>query len=391
MAKLSPFHAICYADGGQSRLRESFEGVDAKAWRLLTQGDPLHPLNLRGAPHPPSLLRGWLTGGQALKEEAPALHVLELEPLPLERVYRPALRFLLGLGGKDAELLPLEEGSAGTRVPSVRPVEALVADDHRVLLQLLDEAIENVSPLREVRLEHWTQRLYRLEPSPFTRRIGAALEESPIRPLAPLSRELPSLLAVAPLSDPGLRLKPLHRAIKGLPTFQVGRFLTLVREYARIYDVDARLDTARGLATARERLAVLAAGYHAVLLVLPGGEGKILRFRQALDLSHLRAAPKSPTLRSLDLALLNALVLGTVLGIEQPDQPGHRQVFTVDRLEELVAGVEAETFQAGFALNPPPVWELRAVMAATQQLPPHTLRLEPAVPEGAVFYDPENP
>lgn len=391
MAKLLPFHALRYADGGSSRIRESYAALDARARRQLTLGDPRHPLLLHAAPHPPGIVRGWLQEGVLSKDDRPALHVLELEPLPLERAYRPTLRLLLGLIAPDTEVLPLEEGAEATRIPPVRPVEAVVADDHRVLHQLLDEATAHLPPLQEQRLESCTERLYRLEPSALTKRIQAALDESPLRPLSPPSPALPTLVAVAPLSDPGLRLLPLHRAIRGLPTFEAGRFLTLVREYARIYDVDVRLDTARGLAMARERLAILAAGYHAVLLVLPGGEGKLLRFRQALDLTHLRAAPKSPTLRSLDLALLNSLVLGTVLGIERPGEPGHPQVFTEPRLEELVAGVESGTFQAGFALNPPPVWEVRAVMAASQQLPPRTLRLRPAVPEGAVFYDPENP
>jgi|GEM_PF-1035818 len=392
MAKITPFHAVCYAsDPKRPELRESYEGLDPRARRHLTLADPAHPLQLHAAPNPPSLLRGWIQEGRAVREERPALHVLELEPLPMERAYRPTLRMLVGLAAPDAGLTPLEEGTHASRVPPVRPVEALVGDDHRVLLQLLDEATEPLSPLQEVQLETWTQRLYRVEPSAVTRRIQGVLDESPIRPLAPLSRTLGTLLAIVPLSAPGLRLLPVHRGLKGLRTFEVGRFLTLVREYARIYDVDVRLDTAQGLAIARERMAILAAGYHAVLLVLPGGEGKILRFRQTLDLTHLRTAPKSPTLRSLDLALLNALVLGTVLGVEEPDAPGHQQVFSVERLETLVAAVESGTFQAGFALNPPPVWELRAVMAASQQLPPHTLRLRPTVPEGAVFYDPENP
>lgn len=391
MAKVTGFRAIHYARAGLGRLSESLETLEARERRHVGLRDSFHPLHLHTAPNPPGLLRAWVDSGEVSKAAKPALYLTELEPLPLERVYRPTSRMLFGLLQPDSGTLPLEEGGEPVRVPSVRPLDALVADDHRVLLQLLDEAVENVPSVYEVRLESQTLRLFRLETSPITKRIQLTLDENPIRPLAPLSTELPSLLAIAPLSDPGLRIRPIHRAIKDVPTFQVGRFLTLVREYARIYDVDARLNTKEGLAIGRERLAVLSAGYHAVLLVLPGGEGKILRFRQALDFSHLRAAPKSPTLRSLDLALLNSLVLQTVLAIERPDEVGHKQVFTVNRLEELVAGVETGTFQAGFALNPPPVWELRAVMAASQQLPPHTLQLDPSLPEGTVFYDPENP
>jgi hypothetical protein len=192
-----------------------------------------------------------------------------------------------------------------------------------------------------------------------------------------------------PLSDPGLHLEPVHRAISRLETFDEDTFLTLVTAYARVYDLEEPLTTGKGRAAAHERLATMVRGQHAVLLVLPGGRGKILRFRQGLDLAHLKGAPRSPTLRSLDLALLNALVLRTVLGIREPEAPAHPNVFAVEHVEELVRGVERGVYQAGFALNPPPLWEVRAVMEAAQTLPSKTLRVEPAPPTGLLFLDPE--
>jgi hypothetical protein len=42
----------------------------------------------------------------------------------------------------------------------------------------------------------------------------------------------------------------------------------------------------------------------------------------------------------------------------------------------------------GFALNPPPPWEVRAVMEAGDSLPPRTLRLEPWPPAGLIYGDP---
>ena len=112
----------------------------------------------------------------------------------------------------------------------------------------------------------------------------------------------------------------------------------------------------------------------------------MLRFHQGLDFAHFPAAPRSPTLRSLDLALLNALVLKTVGGIAQPEQVDHPNVFTLPTLEALVDGVGAGRFQVGFGLNPPPGWELRTVMEAQQRLPPRTLELETEPPEGALFF-----
>ena len=232
--------------------------------------------------------------------------------------------------------------------------------------------------------------MWRIADGAMHARMLQALEDVLIRPLGPAPETRACLTALAPLSDPELETRAIHRAIRGVETFDEEKFLTLVQGYARVYALEAPLTTPAGHAEARERLGTLASGgFHAVLLVLPGGRGKVLRFRQALDLAHIKAVPRNPTLRSLDLALLNALVLRTVLGLSEPEAPSHPHVFAVPSLESLVAQVAGGVFQAGFALNPPPLWEVRAVMEARQQLPPRTLMLEPVPPAGLLFLSPE--
>ena len=156
--------------------------------------------------------------------------------------------------------------------------------------------------------------------------------------------------------------------------------------YARIYDLAGSLDAQEGRAEAAERMATLARGSHAVLLVLPGGRGKILRIRQGLELQSYPAVPRNPTLRSVDLALLDALVLRTVLGLKDPERSEH--AVAVASLHELVSRVDAGELQAGFALHPPPLWEIRAVMEAGQSLPPRCIRVEPLPPQRLLFLDP---
>ena len=391
MARVRPFHALHFLEDRAARIVERPERSGPDARRVAAAGDPHHPLQLDAAPQPGALVRRWAQEGALARSDRAALHVLEVEPLPLERVYRSTSRMLLALISPEPGLEPLEEAGEPLRLPLPWPVPALAADDQHVIRELLEESIAQMFPIHETRGGSGVYRLFRVEPSAASRRLVAVLGEAPVRPLGPLATEAPTLAAIHPMSDPGLRLRPIHRAIRNVPTFHAERFLTLVREYARVYEIESPLDSAQGLLEARERLAMLSSGHHAVLLVLPDGRGRLLRFRQALELDHVRAAPKSPTLRSLDLALLNALVLRTVIGLEHPGRIGHPQVFDLAGLEELIAGVLGGTFQAGFALNPPPLWEVRAVIAAGQQLPPRTLRVTPAPPLGAVFYDPEQP
>ncbi len=350
MANVHPFRALRYSSMGGSELSARLlahpSQVSEVEVRHLARKDPLHSGHLFSAADPSALLRQWQGNGA------------------------------------------LEEGAERPARPPLEPVVAVAADDQQVLRRLLAGAAAIRPPDWESHADGQPLRLWRLASTPLWGQLQSYLDEVQVRPLAPLPEGVPCLAAVVPLSDPGLTFKPIHRGIQGVETFQAERFLTVTSGYARVYDLQAPLNDPAGLAVAREQLASLATGNHAVLLVLPGGEGKILRFRQRLDLAQIKAAPKNPTLRSLDLALLNALVLRTVLGLQAPEEAGHPNVFAVPKLEDLVAQVQAGVFQAGFALNPPPLWEVRAVIEAGQRLPAGTLAIDPAPPSGLLFLAP---
>jgi hypothetical protein len=258
---------------------------------------------------------------------------------------------------------------------------AIAADDQGALAQALREAAAKKEPWFErASSQGWTFRLSKLDEPRMTRRIVSAFEEALVRPTRALAPNAKRLVAIAPMGQPGLEFRPIHRAVSHVEGFAPDRFLTLIREFAREYPVEGSLLAPDGLSLAVDQLAQLSAQNHAFLYVMPGGEARILRFRQALGLSQFKAAPKSPTLRSLDLALLNALVLRTTLGIQSPEAPGHPKVFTEVDLPTLVRKVDQGVYQAGFALNPPPQWEIRAVMEAQQTLPPNTMLVEPLPP-----------
>lgn len=295
----------------------------------------------------------------------------------------PPVRYLVGRLGEDA--VPLEEGglpaAEGTLVPS------LAADDQRVLTGLLEEITRHGPPDWEGGGEGRVARAWNLGANGFRRRVEEALEELEIRPLHPPSGTS-SLTAVLPLSEPGLRLAPFHRGLRALPTFDEKTFLHLVAQYARVYELDVDLRTPQGRVDAKAKLASLATGHHAFLLVLPEGRARILRIRQALELSTIKAVPRNPTLRGLDLVLLESLVLRTVLGIRDPERADHPHLAAIGDFEALVDQVQIGVLQAGFALNPPPAWEVRAVMQVNEQLPARTLRLEPGLSPEALGYLP---
>jgi hypothetical protein len=385
MARVVPFRALRFAalEAVPRRAIDDIAAVREQGRRPSVE-DPLHVLHLYAAPDPWAALLRWKEAGHLVSED-PALYLVETRSLdPFHP--RPPVHFLVG--AMDADVPELEQEENRPTQPPLEPVPVLAADDDQSLRELFAEAAQRRNPDWELEVGAERIRTWRVDAGPLTLRIRAAVEGARARPLGQIPERGAFLAAIVPLSEPGLRLVPFHRGLRKLPTFSADRFLALVSDYARVEDLHPRLTTPEGLETARERLAALSTNYHGVLLVLPAGRGKILRFRQAIGLTHIPAAPKSPTLRSLDLALLNSLVLRTVLGLRNPEAPEHPNLGAVSSLKELVRLVEAGVFQAGFALNPPPVWELRAVMEAAQVLPPRTVRLSPALPTGLLFLDP---
>ncbi|HZA15199.1 MAG TPA: DUF1015 domain-containing protein [Myxococcaceae bacterium] len=387
MPRLSPFRALRFAslDAVARRAIDDISAVRDRG-RPVRAEDPLHVLRLYAAPDPWVALREWEAAGHLVAEN-PALYVVEVRPTDSVR-HRPAVRYLLGAMGADVP--ELERAADRLPHPALEPVPVLAADDRHRFGDLLAEAGERAPAAFENTVGAGQVRMWRLEDRQLTRRTLAALDEIAVRPHGEIPARGTFLAAITPLFEPGLRLIPFHRGLRDVPTFSPDRFLTLVSDFARVIDLEAPLTAPGGLDEARAQLATLAGRHRAFLLVLPGGTGKLLRLRQGLELSHIPAAPRSPTLRSLDLALLNALVLRTVIGIHDPEAPNHRQVWPVGTTEELVRQVDEGIFQAGFVLNPPAAWEIRAVMEAAQMLPPRTMRLHPTPPAGLLFLDPDS-
>jgi hypothetical protein len=385
MARVVPFRALRFAslDAVSRRAIDDIAAVRDQGRRPSAE-DPLHVLRLYAAPDPWAALQRWVEAGHVVAED-PALYLIEARPSePFLR--RLPVRFLLG--AMESDVPALEQGVDRPEQPPLEPVPVLAADDRHVLRDRLAEAAEQRNPDWESVVGAERIRTWRLDGGTLTQKIRGVVGEARVRPLGRIPERGSFLAAIVPLSEPGLRLVPFHRGLRELSTFSAERFLALVSDYALIEDLELPLDSPEGLEEGRERLAELATRHHGFLLVLPGGEGKLLRLRQGLELSQIRAAPRSPTLRSLDLALLNGLVLRTVLGLRDPEADEHPNVRAVGSIGQLVRAVDEGVFQVGFALNPPPLWELRAVMEAAQDLPPRTMRLSPSPPTGLLFLDP---
>lgn len=181
------------------------------------------------------------------------------------------------------------------------------------------------------------------------------------------------LMALVRLGDPGLLVWPTHRVADAAEPFDAQAFWRRLEEH-----FDVREAPGHGAAPGPA-----AAGDVSFVVRTRGGQTRLARLRP--DIDHAAAFPPgtSPIWRSLDVAVLQELVLWPLLGIH-PDQPAtlERLSFTKDADEALAAAAEHD---AAFVLNPPRLEQIAAVAEAGETMPQKSTYFHPKLPSGLVF------
>jgi uncharacterized protein (DUF1015 family) len=183
------------------------------------------------------------------------------------------------------------------------------------------------------------------------------------------------LMFLCALSDPGLAVFPTHRLLTDLgdPALQerLGAALKRAFEIERV-----------------ERSAVeppsdpntVAFGYMDAHLRQP--------FRLRLRDPEVAAAAlpeRSEAYRSLDTAVLEALVLREALGMSEDDIATQRGVTYAKSTVAALEAVESGAADAAFFMRATPVEQVQVVAAAGEPLPPKSTFFYPKVPTGLVF------
>lgn len=284
-----------------------------------------------------------------------------------------------------------------------RPPEAFYSDDegveHTLWAITEPEALRSARAALEPRTFYIADGHHRYETALTYQRWcrGAALPDSP--PPAPLTswaavpgyltRPFPAsekpqpfdyvLFYAACLEDPGVTILPTHRCVHHLPDFSADRLLDGLRHHFEVRPVanDAQLLVA---------LQQAGSGSHTYALLLPEGPGYLLRLRRdsAVE-AHLHHAGH-PAVMATDVAALQALVLGPLLGISNEPSEQKQYLTTLTDAQEAMVGTRAGRFQVAFLLNPTTVEQLRAVAEARQIMPPKATYFYPKLPSGLVIH-----
>lgn len=181
------------------------------------------------------------------------------------------------------------------------------------------------------------------------------------------------------MEDPGVLILPTHRCIHDVADFDADRLFAQLERRFEITAVpgdDALLDALRSAAPHE----------HAFALVLPGyAPGVLLRMRKDSAATALLHAADHPAVAGVDVAVLQTLVLGPLLGISrEPDELKRHVSFTPDA-EQAIGDARAGRCQAAFLVNPTRLEQLAEVSQEGQVMPPKATYFYPKLPAGLVI------
>jgi uncharacterized protein (DUF1015 family) len=196
-----------------------------------------------------------------------------------------------------------------------------------------------------------------------------------LRPLArsPRSSVEYGTICLTSVDDPGLVVLPTHRVVHGLDNFALPVFLDRLRARFQIEELkDADPDSLRA------RLAL--EGREAVCFILSSGARLFL-----LALRPGQEAPGAEPMRQLDVAVLHALILEEILGIDREAQLQQTNLRYVKELTRALHEARSPQVQAVFLLNPTRVDQLQAVADAGEVMPQKSTFFFPKLASGLVL------
>ena len=183
------------------------------------------------------------------------------------------------------------------------------------------------------------------------------------------------LMFLCALSDPGLAVFPTHRLLTDLgdPALQERLGAALKRDF-EIERVE------RSAVEPPSDANAVAFGYMDAHFRQP--------FRLRLRDPQVAAAAlpeRSEAYRSLDTAVLEALVLREALGMSEGDIAAQRGVTYAKSTDAALEAVESGAADAAFFMRATPIEQVQAVAAAGESMPPKSTFFYPKVPTGLVF------
>ena len=430
MAEIRPFRSLHYADADLSALLcPPFDVISPEEQRRLYERSPFNAVRLEYGETLPddtpssnrytraaATLRDWLQSGVLVREDAPALYVDDQQ---FTHEGRPLTRRSLFAR---VRLHDWDEGP-------VRPHERTLDRPKEDRIQLLRACRLNVSPILSLYRDDDGSMRDAVEPARRAARLLATADTNGERhslyrvddsaALALIARLVADktfyvidghhryetalayrnerrsqtrawtgdepenfvLMALIAREDPGVVVLPTHRLLKDVAI--PDDFVALLERDFAIEDIGASV-RAGGWQAMRSSLSKAAKGTVAFGLVTTS-QRLILRVRDAGDVAHRMPAGYPASWRSLDAAVLEAVVLRGILGIDQQSgATGGALTFTHDG-DEALQLVDSGECDVAFLLSPAPVEQVLSMADAGERMPQKSTYFYPKLPAGLVM------
>ncbi|MHA1135325.1 MAG: DUF1015 domain-containing protein [Candidatus Thorarchaeota archaeon] len=209
-----------------------------------------------------------------------------------------------------------------------------------------------------------------------------------------LSRENPELesakyrmLTFVNISNPGLVVLPTHRLVQNLDVFEKEKLLEDIKQY---FDLEI-FDNKNDMFNLMDKM--FTKNKHSFGLFMDDGNYYAFTLKD-MEIMGSLLADKSAELRSLDVAILHALILDKMLGIDkekllQGTMKGGGFVSYIkgigDAVDESIKAVKGSS-QAVFFMNPTRVEEVEAVSNNFECMPQKSTFFHPKIWTGFTIY-----
>jgi len=354
-----------------------------------------------------NLLADWQRQGVLRRDDKPALYRYHQTFSALGREFtRKGFIGRIRLRRYDERVvLPHERTLSGPKIDRLKLKRATRTHLSQVLAVYADRtgAVEAAfagtdaaQPALEARMDGVVHRIFRLTDATAQARIAAAMADKRVyiadghhryetmlalreelRPLAssPDSSVEFGSIFLTRMEDPGLLILPTHRVVHALPGFDPARFVERMREQFEVEELPA-LSTSE----LRDELATKGSVRPAFLVAL-GQRRLLLALRPGAEV----AVPGPLPLRTVDVAVLHALVFEQILGIDRAAQEKQANLRYVKDFEAALGEAALPGVQAAFLLNPTRVEQLQAAADAGEVMPQKSTYFFPKLASGLVL------
>jgi uncharacterized protein (DUF1015 family) len=291
---------------------------------------------------------------------------------------------------------------------NLSPVFALYSDPAMIVDHTLKDSRESTSVISFVDRTGMQHRLWRVVKPEAIQQVTALMLDKPIfiadghhryetalnyrslqrRRLGNAPADAPFdyiMMYLSNLDQGGLVILPTHRLLKHLGPWEPQRFLSEASAYFDIFHYETTL---QGQLKWREDLDQGQSGKE-TLIGLYWREAAafyLMRAKDEVVSSYLTGHGVDEVLRSLDVVILDQLLLRRLLNLSDAFLANEHNIHFKQDLLEAVSSVQSGVYEAGFFINPTRIEQVQEVASAGLIMPHKATYFYPKVGSGLVIY-----